>query len=376
MTGLAGAPRIRRLRLSPTLTGYIARQFLTRIVAFLLALAGIIALANLIDLLDRFAVKTDASLWLILEMALLRLPFVAQEVMPFAVLFAGMATFWRLTRSHEMVVTRAAGISVWQSLLPVLVIALLLGGFTVTVVNPISASLLGRFERLESRHLKDQTNVLTVSRNGLWLRQSDGSGQAIIHAAQAAAQTMTLERVIVFRFGEGDRLESRIDAARATLLPGMWRLEEARVAEVDGEIRRHQKFDLPTELTAAKVLEGFSAPETVSFWKLPAYIALLERSGLSPRRHLLHYNRLIAMPLFFSAMILFAAIFALRPPRRGRVALTILAGLGVGFVIYALSNFVFALGLSARIPLALAAWAPAGISALLGAAILFHLEDG
>ena len=75
-------------------------------------------------------------------------------------------------------------------------------------------------------------------------------------------------------------------------------------------------------------------------------------------------------------MILLAAIFALRPPRRGRVAVTILAGLCAGFVIYALSNFVFALGLSARIPLALAAWAPAAISALLAAGILFHLEDG
>jgi lipopolysaccharide export system permease protein len=37
---------------------------------------------------------------------------------------------------------------------------------------------------------------------------------------------------------------------------------------------------------------------------------------------------------------------------------------------------VFALGLSATIPVILAAWTPAGVSSMLGAAMLLHLEDG
>ncbi len=84
----------------------------------------------------------------------------------------------------------------------------------------------------------------------------------------------------------------------------------------------------------------------------------------------------MATPLFYAAMILFAAAFALRPQRRGKVGVMILAGLAAGFLVYALSSLVFALGLSARIPVVLAAWAPASVSVLLGTAILFHLEDG
>ena len=82
------------------------------------------------------------------------------------------------------------------------------------------------------------------------------------------------------------------------------------------------------------------------------------------------------MPVLFSAMILLAATFSLRPQRRGRVGLVILTGVMTGFLLYFLSNFVFALGLSAKIPVILAAWAPAGISMLLGIAMLLHLEDG
>ncbi len=118
-------PSLRRLRLSPTLTGYLAWQFTVWYLSFLFGLLGVIFLATAVDLLDRLATK-EASLAVVTEMVLLKLPFLTQEVMPFTVLFAGLACFWRLTRSNELVVTRATGISVWQILMPVLGVAVLL----------------------------------------------------------------------------------------------------------------------------------------------------------------------------------------------------------------------------------------------------------
>ena len=40
------------------------------------------------------------------------------------------------------------------------------------------------------------------------------------------------------------------------------------------------------------------------------------------------------------------------------------------------SDIIFALGLSGRLPVELAAWTPAAVSMLLGLAMLLHLEDG
>jgi lipopolysaccharide export system permease protein len=75
-------------------------------------------------------------------------------------------------------------------------------------------------------------------------------------------------------------------------------------------------------------------------------------------------------------MVLLAAVFSLRPHRRGGVATTIVSGVLAGFVIYVLSNLVFALGLSAKLPVVMAAWTPAVVTLMLGVAILLHLEDG
>jgi lipopolysaccharide export system permease protein len=44
--------------------------------------------------------------------------------------------------------------------------------------------------------------------------------------------------------------------------------------------------------------------------------------------------------------------------------------------LYFVSDIVFALGLSAKIPILLAAWTPAAVSMIFGASMLLHLEDG
>jgi len=368
-------PAMRRLRLSPTLTGYIARQYLFWFATFFFAIVAIIFLATLVDLLDRLATK-EVSLAVTLKMALLKLPYLSQEVMPFTILFAAMATFWRLTRSHELVVARAAGVSVWQFLLPVLGSSVLIGLLAVAALNPFASALLGSYERLEASYIRNQESMLAVSESGLWLRQVDDVGQSVIHAERVTPGSVALQQVIVFRYAEGDRFVDRIDAREAQLQEGHWLLLDAWLSRPGEASNFQERFDLPTDLTVDKIQESFAPPETISFWSLPGFIELLTEAGFSAVRHKLQLHRLLATPVLLAAMVLLAASFSLRPQRRGRVGLVILSGVLAGFLLYFLSNFVFALGISGRIPVVLAAWTPAGVSVMLGIATLLHLEDG
>jgi lipopolysaccharide export system permease protein len=366
---------MRRLRLSGTLSGYIARQYCFWFVNFLFGLTGVIFLVSTVDLLDRLSSKS-ASLGLVLKMVLLRLPHLSMEVMPFTILLAGLTCFWRLTRSHELVVTRAAGVSIWQLLAPVVGVAVCVGLFSVMLLNPFASVLLGRFEQLEARHILNQPSTLSVSRNGLWLRQADEDGQSVIHAQRVTTDPMVLYGVIVFRFAGQDRFRERIDANRAELEQHEWVLFNTRHSVPGQPPQDAGVIRMATDLTHEKIMDSFAPPETISFWSLPGFIKLLENAGFSAVRHKLQFHRLLALPLLFSAMVLLAATFSLRPQRRGRVGLVILSGVLTGFMVYFVSNFVFALGLSAKIPVVLAAWTPAGVCLLLGVAMLLHLEDG
>ena len=74
--------------------------------------------------------------------------------------------------------------------------------------------------------------------------------------------------------------------------------------------------------------------------------------------------------------VLVAATFSLRMQRRGGAVMLLVSGVAAGFLLYFVSDIVFALGLSAKIPVLLAAWTPAGVSMIFGASMLLHLEDG
>src|SRR6516225_11697422 len=166
-------PEGKPLLLAKTFSAYVARQFFAWFCGVFLAMVFITFLLDYLELIRRGGAKVQATLWLLFEMAVLKLPHTAQEVLPFAVLFGTMLAFWRLTRNHELVVARAAGVSVWQFLTPAVLAALLIGVIAVTVFNPIASLMEAAYEKLDSRILRQGSDQLSLSDTGLWLRQSD-----------------------------------------------------------------------------------------------------------------------------------------------------------------------------------------------------------
>jgi lipopolysaccharide export system permease protein len=371
--------RVRRpspVRLSATLSRYIARHVFFGILATVLSLGVVALVIDIVELMRRASDAEGATFTHIVLMGLLHQPFLLQKLMPFGVLFGTMFSFQRLTRSHELIAARAIGVSVWQFLLPALLVAAGIGAFTVVAFNPLASAMVARFEQLEARVLSSQASLISVSAGGLWLRQEVDGQEILIHARQMTRQPPVLERVVVFFYEDEVRFAARIDAPTARLEPGRWHFGQPMMSRPDGSRELQESHIIPTDLTPDRIQESFAAPETMSFWDLPAFIASLEAVGFSAREHRLYWHSLLALPLLLSAMLLIGTSFSLRFVRRGGAGWFVLGGLLTGFLFYILSDVVFAIGLSGRLPIILAAWTPAGIAILLGLTTLFHLEDG
>jgi lipopolysaccharide export system permease protein len=363
--------------LAKTLSAYIARQFFAWFCGVYGAMLSISFLIDYIELLRRGATKSGVTLGVLLEMAALKLPHTAQEVMPFAVLFGTMLAFWRLTRNNELVVARAAGVSVWQFLMPAVLVALLVGILAVTVFNPVASQMEATYEQLDARYLKQSSDQLALSNSGLWLRQSEPSGgQLVLHGDKLVAPKLLLGEVSLFFFDDAHKFTSRVEAKTAELDDGFWIIKDGNRWRTSDQSEPVPELSLPTKFTSRRIEESLASPDTMSFWALPSFISLLEQSGFSAQRHRLQFNILLARPFLFCAMVLVAATFSLRMQRRGGATLMIVGGVGAGFLLYFVSNIVFALGLSAKLPVLLAAWTPTGISLIFGISMLLHLEDG
>src|SRR5690625_2944928 len=202
---------------------YIARRFL-------LALLGtFVVVFVLIVTFDLVGLSRSKSLGLarfgdLVGMALLHAPSMTITAAPFILLLASMMTFAMLARSSELVVTRAAGVSVWRLLSPVLIAAMLLGIFAFAVYNPLASAFTEKFDVLEQRYFDRSSSRLAVSGKGLWLRQGGEQGQTVIRAQHADSTIERLEDVTIFQFDRMDRLYRRINAETAILGDQVWNL--------------------------------------------------------------------------------------------------------------------------------------------------------
>ncbi len=374
------------MRLPLTLSVYLGRHFLWSVLATIGVMLVIIDLMELLDLVRRVADNPrPVPFSMLFQMTLLKLPTTAEKIYPFAVMIGGMITLTRLTRSSELVVTRAAGVSVWQFLLPGVMVVSVLGVLFVTLINPVAALTITQFERLEAKYVDAKPSVLSISPSGLWMRQSGeeaipfGKATAkeyIIHAVRMDQSSYALEHVMILLYDSNRRFIGRIDAPTARLRPGMWIVENAQLSTPEGLPTKQLEFRMPTQLTLGQIQDSFSAPEMFSFWQLPGFISVLEKAGFSALQHKLHFHSLMAMPLLLAGMLLLAAVFSLRPPRRGGTGMVIVTGLAAGFMLYFLTNIIYALGATGDLPIVLAAWAPSLIVMMGAGAALLHLEDG
>lgn len=359
-----------------TLFRYISGQFAAWFLAVFLGLAALLLMFDVVELVRRAASRPEVSVWIMLKMAMLRLPHLSETTISFAMLFGSMLAFWRLARYQELVVARAAGVSVWQILAPALLVAVVVGVVKVAAFGPFASVSYSNAEQMNVEYFGRQPYSMTVAGSGLWLRDVSTADHSVIHAKRIGRDDRTLEEVQILQYRGEDEFLQRLDAERARLEPGQWVLEDVRITEVRAVPRTVETLVIPTRLDWERIENSFASPRGMLLWRIPAFISTLEEAGFPATRHRTYFHSALAAPLILCAMVLIAAAFSLRPNRRSGMLALVVGGVVAGLAYYIISEVFLRLGYSGRIPAELAAWAPAGIGWMLGTATLLHLEDG
>lgn len=356
-----------------TLGFYFARQFVKTIFIVFATVFALVYTIDFVEMMRRAGDAENARTGLVATLSLFRTPAIAEQVMPFAVLFGSMAALLQLSRKLELVVARAAGISAWQFLQPGLFVALLIGIGSVTIYNPVSAHLKQRAAALETKIFSRTTQS---SGKTIWLRQKSQDGYAVIRAEGSRTDAAALAEVTVYTYDLDGRFDHRIEAQEALLHQGYWELRNARVLSATEEPENHDRYLIASHLEPSQLRQSFVAPDSVPFWQLRETIQRMERAALNTTEYQLHYDILLARPMLFIAMVFVAASVSLRFFRFGGVATMVLGGVAAGFMLYVATELMAELGASGIISSLVAAWFPAVVGSLLGTLALLYQEDG
>ena len=359
---------------------YFARRFAYIFGAIFGIFAIILTFLGLADNLRRYG-GDAGSFGDILDLALLDAPSGVYQILPLIMIIASISMFLGLSRSSELVVTRAAGRSGLRLLLAPLTVSVLIGAIGVAVMNPVVAATSRAFESKVAT-LRGGGSVLSLSSSGLWLRQGDDTGQTVIHAARTNLSGTTLWDATFLTFAPDGMPQSRIKADIAVLNNGAWTLNGVKTWPLntadtpEAAATVSATASISSSLTADQIRNNFGTPSSISIWDLPAFIQRLQSAGFSAQRHIVWLQMELSQPLFLGAMMLIGAAFTMRPQRGGKVGLNVMSAILLAFTIYFIRNFAQILGENGDVPAALAAWAPPLAAAGVALGILLQREDG
>jgi lipopolysaccharide export system permease protein len=358
-----------------TLSRYFFRRYIVTALWFFLGVSAIIFLADFSETTRRLSGFAGYSVAGALAMTAMRVPLILQQTIPTLSLFIGMTVLISLNRRYELVVTRAAGISVWQFVAPFVLGAFVIGLVTLLVVNPIAAWGQRESVSLESTW-KQASNRSKRSNFVPWIRQTSGKEDTIIGAKSFREKGTELIDVVVFHFDKSGTVTMRQDAKTAKLEDGYWQLNDV-LENRPGEIPvKRPSAQLRTNLKQEYIQESLSQPESVGFYDLSRKIRIGKSFGISTKPLETQFHSLLSLPILLVAMTLIAATVSLKFSRFAQSRSMILGGIVSGFVLYVVTVLVKAFGSSGAIPPFVAVWIPVIVATALGATILLHQEDG
>ena len=355
---------------------YFLRHAFLYFITILLALSFITSLSELIEYNKQISTFINDSFYICLKMTLYKTPVNIQNLLPYAFYFGATMSLIRLSKNSELIIARTSGLNIWYCCLPHVLLAFIVGIFSVTVFSSITAVTQTKLAQLEELHLNKYSNNLQLSGGGFWLHQKEDDKNSIIHADKINPENMSLNNVIIFRYTKDNKFYERIDGETTKLENGYWKIDKGIKTTKNLKTSSFVELQLPTQLTSSQIKESFAKPETISFWETLKFIKVIEKAGFNSRKHVIYYHKMLSTPIFLIGMVLLGAMYSVKPIGRRGIGKRLFIAIIIAFVIFFVNDVIAALGQGSQAPAILAAWIPAFVPVFISTSILLYLEDG
>jgi LPS export ABC transporter permease LptG/LPS export ABC transporter permease LptF len=348
-------PAVKLPLLPGLLDRYVSRLYLRVIGLSFLALLGLFYISTFIDASDKLF-KGVATSSMVMQLLVYKTPQFIYFVIPIAALLSVLVTFGTLSRTSELTVIKACGVSLYRVAVPVVVLSLCWSAALFALDQEILARANRRAGAIDDT-IRGRPPKTFSPLNRRWVIGRDGS---IYHYGFFDPRSKTLSSLTAYRLaGNKWRLASETFASTAQYRDGWIGLNGWTQDFPESGPKRWRRFAQqpltlePPDYFATEIADS----EMMTAAQLRRSIAELSQSGFNYMPQAVELQRKVAFPFVTFVMTLLAVPFGVTTGRRGA-----LYGIGLGIVIalsYWLVMSVFiAIGKTGLLPPALAAWTP------------------
>lgn len=314
---------------------YIFKTVVGTTLAALLVLLVMEAFFGLMAELEDLG-EGNYTLGAILQFMALTLPRRLYETFPMGLLLGGLLGMGALAQHSELVVMRAAGMSLLRLIRAALQAGLVMGCLALVIgefVAPVSehaAQLVRAEAKYEARSIRRG--------RGFWARE----GEQIINV-RAVSPDARLVDITLYELGETAELKSLTHAEGARYEQNRWLLEGVSRSVLNGDrVITEKRPDLAVAWTInPELLEVLAMdPEDLALRDLRVYIRYLRDNGLDARHHELAFWIKALTPVTNLATLFIALPFVFGPQRAGGVGQRLLVGVLLGLAFFLLNRLL------------------------------------
>jgi lipopolysaccharide export system permease protein len=359
-----------------TLDRYIFRELLEPFLFGLGAFTAILSASMILFELVRAVVLRGMPLLVALQIFIYRLPGVVVYIFPMAMLLGALLAFSRLSHDSEVIAFRAAGISLFRIIIPVMVL-----GVMVSLLNLLFSEIVVPEANRAAKNLLIETSLESQPKlqKNVFVPELEHNVLKRIFYAETM-QGSSLKGVIVQEFADG-RLSQIITAREGfwQSAKNQWLFKNGIIYLIadTGEYKHLIKFDeqfISIKYTPADFYIGDTSPDDMNMQELKEFINLKQKMGVDVTDFNIQYNMKLAIPFASLVFALLGAPLGLSP-RRASGSIGLGLSIIVIFFYYIVTFISMAIGELKLFTPGLAAWTPNLITAGVGWYILKRASD-
>ena len=358
---------------SRTLTFYLARMFIVRIIAVLVMLVLVLMMLDLLSSSgDILAVDGNGQAELA-TYASLRIPQLVARFLPYSVLLATLIALVTLNQNSEVIAMKAAGLSAHQVLAPLLLTAALVSAVSFVFNERVVTRATATLKAWEAADYSDIPQDSAVRAN---VYLTDGEDVLTASSMTGSGGAIRMRDVTWYARSEGGMILTQIRAPRASYAAPGWKLEEAVRFDVStAETEQLGELVVGAGLSPDQIELDTVDPDTKPFWELSESIEAYEAVGRRTAELRAKWWHKLSGPLSAFLMPLLGAVAAFGLARSGQLFLRAIIGMALGFAYFVIDNAALAMGNFGGYPPFLAAWAPFFLFLLVGETVLVRTEE-
>jgi len=334
---------------------YIIKNFLLIVLKTALVFLSLIIIMGIFEEFTFFS-DLNVNFYLPIIMVLMNSLSVLYLIFPFIFLIGAQFFFIKILDSNELLAFKNYGLSNKKILSIISLTSFLIGIVIISFFYNISAVLKFKYLDLKNEYTKDNKYLASVTENGLWIKDDNGSEVYFINAETVSNNKLLNVDILVFN--ENFQLNRSIFTSEADITNNKWLMSEAIIIKPNGEKEVVRDYSIISNFNYVKINNLYSDLSALNMYELVKLRNDYKNIKYSITEIDMHIKRIFSYPFFLTIMTIFSSIIMLNIKHQKPKIFYAVGGVLVSVLIYYMNFFFGALGKNEQIPIFLSIWLP------------------